>query len=244
MNDRLSPKGNALVLLSGGQDSTTVLYWVKQLRGRLDTFVDDIEALTINYGQRHDLELTAAETVARMAGVKRTQIDLPDVLIGSSPLVNKGEQVDGYKDYDSLPGGIEKTFVAGRNILFLTLAGNFAYANNFTHIFIGVSEEDFGGYPDCRESFLWSMEEALNRGLFGMETEERIYIHAPLINKNKKATVQLAIALPGCWNALKFSHTCYRGERPPCGVCHACLLRQKGFDEAGHTDPLIEEVTK
>jgi len=205
-----------LVVLSGGQDSTTCLYWVKAQPG-----VEEIHCLTFDYGQRHGVELRSAYKVGAMAEVDTHElVELPDgVLIGDSPLVNPDFEVDEYESEDQLPGGIEKTFVPAR-------------------IVIGVSQEDFGGYPDCRGDFISAMSEAISEGL-----PEPVLIVTPLINKTKRETVDLAVELDnGVMEALAMSHTCYQGDWPPCGRCHSCLLRAKGFEEAGIPDPLITHV--
>lgn len=225
---------SALVLLSGGQDSTTCLFWA------LREF-KDVRALTINYGQRHDAELRAADKVAQIAGVEHTRIDVPEVLRGMSPLVNRKERVEEYTSAETLPGGLEKTFVPARNALFLVLAANVAYCEQTPNIVIGVSQEDYGGYPDCRDSFISSMELSLRLALHHEDAPFKVQIRVPLIYKSKASTVLLAQSLgPDCWSALSYSHTCYKGEVPPCGVCHACLLRAKGFRLAGVMDPLLD----
>lgn len=217
----------ALVVLSGGQDSTTCLYWAKAR-------YDEIFAVTFDYGQRHSIEIEAAKAVAKMAGVVHHQIvKVGPILEGTSPLTNPNYQVEQYKDVESLPGGLEKTFVPGRNILFLTLAANRAYCLGADAIVTGVAQEDFGGYPDCREDFIKAMEYAVFKGL-----DCEITIETPLMHLSKRGTVDLARSLPGCMDALAHSHTCYNGHFPPCGKCHACLLRQKGFDLSGYDDPL------
>lgn len=221
-----------LVVLSGGQDSTTCLYWAKAQPG-----VEEIHCLTFDYGQRHGEELRSASKVGQMAKVASHElIELPDgILIGDSPLVNSEFEVDEYDSEDELPGGIEKTFVPARNIMFLSIAANRASVLGCDSIIIGVSQEDFGGYPDCRGDFISAMSEAISQGL-----PEPVLIVTPLINKTKKETVELAVELNnGVIEALAMSHSCYQGEWPPCGRCHACLLRAKGFEEAGIPDPLI-----
>jgi 7-cyano-7-deazaguanine synthase len=226
-------KKKALVVLSGGQDSTTCLYWALN-----NPNYSDVRTITFDYGQKHSVEIEAAQKIANLAGVENEIINIRDTLKGTSPLVNKDFEVEKYKDADSLPGGLEKTFVPSRNMLFLTIASNRAYIHDCSAIITGVSQEDFGGYPDCRQTFIDSMEKTFLTGL-----EKPIKIVTPLIDLNKKQTVELAVKLDGCMNALYFSHTCYEGEHPvPCGKCHACLLRQKGFDEAGVIDPIQERA--
>jgi 7-cyano-7-deazaguanine synthase len=161
-------------------------------------------------------------------------VDLGPVFAGLSPLTDKSREVGRYASADLLPGGLEDTFVPCRNMMFLTLAANRAYVLGASAIIIGVSQEDYGGYPDCRESFLTAAQAALNLGL-----DRKLEIIAPLVHRTKRDTVELATELDGALEALGYSHTCYAGEFPPCGHCHACLLRQRGFTAAGIRDPLV-----
>jgi 7-cyano-7-deazaguanine synthase len=217
----------ALVVFSGGQDSTTCLYWAKQRFG-------SVRALTFDYGQRHRLELDSARTIAKMAGVEHEVIDLGHIFAGLSPLTDLSKSVEAYDDVDKLPQGIASTFVPGRNVLFLSVAANRAYVLGCETVVIGVAQQDFGGYPDCRLDFIEKMQAALASGL-----ESPLTIAAPLMNLTKKETVVLAQSLPGCLEALAYSTTCYNGENPPCGHCNSCLLRAKGFAQAGIVDPLL-----
>ena len=218
----------ALVVLSGGQDSTTCLYWALRQYG-------EVVAVTFDYGQRHAIEIEAAREIAEHAGIEWELVRIPP-LGGDSPLTELAREVRQYESADALPGGIEDTFVPGRNIIFLALAANRAASLGCEIIIAGLSQEDFGGYPDCRRVFVDAMEKAVNLGLEG--TAAKIVIETPLINMSKKETVLLAQEV-GAMEALALSHTCYNGERPPCGHCHACLLRLKGFEEAGVEDPLL-----
>ncbi len=218
----------ALVVLSGGQDSTTCLYWALRQ-------YDKVVAVTFDYGQRHAIEIEAAREIAEHAGIEWELVRIPP-LGGDSPLTELAREVRQYESADALPGGIEDTFVPGRNIIFLALAANRAASLGCEIIIAGLSQEDFGGYPDCRRVFVDAMEKAVNLGLEG--TVAKIVIETPLINMSKKETVLLAQEV-GAMEALALSHTCYNGERPPCGHCHACLLRLKGFEEAGVEDPLL-----
>lgn len=221
----------ALVILSGGQDSTTCLYWAKQK-------FDVVHAVTFNYGQRHKIEIESAKKVGELAGVASHEfIDLGPILKGTSPLVNKENQVGHYDSVDALPGGIEPTFVPARNILFLTIAANRAACLGCTHLVTGVCQEDFGGYPDCRRDFIDAMEEALGEGIVG--EPDAFNIQTPLMDLTKAQSVELAAELEGCMEALAYSHTCYDGQYPPNPYNHASLLRAKGFADAGLPDPLI-----
>lgn len=223
----------ALVVLSGGQDSTTCLYWAIAQGWQ-------VSAVTFNYNQRHAIEIESAKTIARLAGVAHEVVDLGPVLKGTSPLVS-GETLAQYADHNSLPGGLEKTFVPMRNQLFLTIAANRAYVLGADILVTGVCQEDFGGYPDCRRVFIDSFEETCNHGTFTGEADTRpnLVIVTPLMDLTKAQSVDLALSLPGCYAALAHSHTSYDGQYPPIGKDHATLLRAKGFEEAGVPDPLV-----
>ena len=238
----------ALVVFSGGQDSTTCLYLAIQQYKRAN-----VAALTINYGQRHQAELTAASRIATFARVTHEIVEIgPNILKGSSPLVSK-EKLEEYTDYNSLPGGLEKTFVPMRNQLFLTIAANRAINADCNEIWTGVSQEDYGGYPDCRTKFIDSFERTVIAGsptTPGMVTKENgeteegeipldFKVVTPLMYKSKMLTVQAAMELPLCYEALSLSHTSYGGEYPPTGKDHASLLRAKGFEKANIPDPLV-----
>lgn len=228
-------KEPALVILSGGQDSTTCLFWA------LENF-NQVYAVTYNYGQRHAIELEAAKRVVDMAcWVKEHKvIDVGPILQGASPLVSNNE-LEQYADMHSLPGGLEKTFVPGRNLLFLTLAANHAYARRIFNLVTGVCQEDFGGYPDCRQTFIDAAQETIRRG-FGYDDSDpfsKLTIHTPLMNLTKAESVRLAFSMPECWHAMAYTHTAYDGQYPPVGNDHATLLRAKGFYEANLADPLV-----
>lgn len=227
----------ALVVLSGGQDSTTCLFLAREL-------ADEVVAITFDYGQRHSAEIDAAFFVACAAGLtpeQRETITLPQgVLAGSSPLVDPLEVVESYADADALPGGIEKTFVPMRNALFLTLAANRAIVLGCDVILTGISEEDYGGYPDCRAEFLVAMQGMIRSAI--AESSPVPELVAPLLHIDKAGTVDMARLLPGCMEALAYTHTCYKGVFPPCGTCHACLLRARGFERAGVPDPLVQRA--
>lgn len=225
----------AVVVLSGGQDSTTCLFHAIQ-RGY------EVHAITFNYGQRHSREVQAAAQVALLAGVKTHEIvRLPaHVLRGTSPLVSDA-QLEQYTGHDALPGGLEKTFVPMRNQLFLTIAANRAYTHGTNVVITGVSQEDFGGYPDCTREFIDLFEAVSSRGTFtgDRETLPFLSVQTPLIHLDKEATVRMALELEGCYAALAYSHTSYAGEYPPTSKDHASLLRAKGFEKAGVPDPLV-----
>ena len=224
----------AVVVLSGGQDSTTCAFLAKR-----DGF--DLHAITFDYNQRHRREIDAARKVAELVGVLSHEVvELGPVLKGTSPLVS-GETLEQYADHGSLPGGLEKTFVPMRNQLFLTIAANRAYCVGARHLITGVCEEDSGGYPDCRQRFISSFEDTCGFGTFTGEdgAPDGLTVWTPLMKMTKAESVLLALDLPGCYEALAWSHTSYDGAYPPTGHDHATLLRAKGFEEAGIPDPLI-----
>lgn len=231
---------DALVVLSGGQDSTISLYWALKQCG------PNIATVTFDYGQRHSIEIKAAETISKMAGVKQHEIiHLGSTLLKStSPLTDPAvllETYNNYQEMDTIIGErIEKTFVPMRNALFLTVAANRAYAIGTTYIVTGVCQQDNANYPDCRLEFVTDMEDALNSAL-GIGT---LRILTPLMFKTKAESIRMAMELPGCMDALAYSHTAYDGQYPPTSKDHASTLRAQGFLEAGVPDPLVLRAWK
>ena len=216
----------ALVVLSGGQDSTTCLYWA------IDRFgADAVETLTFDYGQRHRIELECAVRVAQLAGVPNTRLPIDTfTALGGDALTDTDIAVQETVDKDT---GLPNTFVPGRNLVFLTFAAAFAWQRDIGHLVTGVAQTDYSGYPDCRQETIEALQHAIR---LGMESE--IVIHTPLMHLTKKETVELARDL-GALPAMAHTHTCYNGQRPPCGQCPACELRARGFAEAGIEDPLV-----
>lgn len=218
--------GNALVVLSGGQDSTTCLYWAIREFGK-----DAVETVTFDYGQRHRIELECAASIAANAGVKNTLLPIDTFgVIGGTALTEQGIAVaQGLDAQTHLPN----TFVPGRNLIFLTFAAAFAYKRGSEHLVTGVAQTDYSGYPDCREDTITALQAAIRLGM-----DNEIQIHTPLMHLSKKETVELARDL-GALDAMAETHTCYKGQQPPCMECPACVLRAKGFEEAGIPDPLV-----
>lgn len=254
----MSKKPATLVVLSGGQDSTTCLFNAiadaeneYKTEGKSGT-MREVHAVTFNYGQRHQRELDAAHAVFCIAKnahpqtiVSHEVVDVGPILVSSSPLVS-GNELEQYADHNSLPGGIEKTFVPLRNMLFLTLAANRAVAMGADRIVTGVCQEDFGGYPDCRRVFIDAVQKAVNLSNEGAAAE--ILIETPLMFLTKAQSVDLAVNLSLCgynaYGALAYSHTSYDGRYPPVGHDHATLLRAKGFIQANTPDPLVLRAHK
>jgi len=221
----------AVILLSGGLDSTTVLAMAKS-----QGF--DCYALSFRYGQRHSHELTAAATVAAAQGVARhvvAQIDLRE--FGGSALTADIEVPKGRSTSD-MSYGIPITYVPARNTVFLSFALAWAERLGSSDIFVGVNALDYSGYPDCRPEYIAAYETMANLATkAGVEGTQKLKIHSPLISLTKAQIVQEGLRL-----GVGYSHTssCYdpQEDGKPCGGCDSCLLRAKGFAEAGVKDPL------
>ena len=220
----------AIVLLSGGLDSTTALYVAKS-QG-----FDEIYALTFLYGQKHDRELRSAAEVAKAAGGKehKTVRLMLNEWDGCSLTDPKMEVEDGNLERTDIPD----TYVPARNMVFLSVAASWADALGVADIFIGVSEVDYSGYVDCREEFIRAMEQAVNLGtVLGAEKKQHITLHAPFMHLTKAEEIKWGMELGVDYG---LTWTCYRGDEKPCGTCDSCLLRAKAFEEAGVEDPLLK----
>ena len=227
-----------MVVLSGGQDSTTCLYWAREQ-------FSEVHAITFNYGQKHSRELEAAKTVAKMAKINSHQfIEIPNILKGRSPLVNLSEKLEQYADYESMDkiigNRVELTFVPMRNAFFLTVAANYALEKDIYDLVTGVCQQDNANYPDCRERYIDSQQHTINEAL-GITNFK---IHTPLMNLSKAQSIKMAQTMNGCMDALAYSHTAYDGQYPPLGKDHATVLRAQGFVEANVPDPLIVRAFK
>ena len=229
MNDSLQAK-SALVVFSGGQDSTTCLYWA------INHF-DTVRTLTFDYGQRHRIELECAKQIAELARVPHEVLSIGTFAeLGGNALTGNLE-VEVQKEKSNREN-LPNTFVPGRNLILLSFAAARAWQLEIENIVTGVCQTDYSGYPDCRKNTIEALQLALNLGM-----ERQFVLHTPLMWLDKAQTVMMAKDL-GALEALSFSHTCYNGIFPPCGSCQACRLRNKGFYEAGVIDPLIERAKK
>lgn len=228
-----------LVVLSGGQDSTTCAFWARK-------YFHELHCVTFNYGQRHHREIEAARIIARQVGAASHEVvDLGPILKGRSPLTDPNAELEQYSSFDQMDAVIgnrvELTFVPMRNALFLSLAANRAICLDINTIVTGVCQEDNANYPDCRGEFILAQEHTINQALGLLENDpRRIHISTPLLKLPKKDTVNMAWALGiEAYAALAFSHTAYDGKYPPTGQDHATILRAHGFEQAGLPDPLI-----
>lgn len=224
----------AVVLLSGGLDSTTIMAIVKN-KGY------DIYALSFDYGQRHKLELEAARKVAGHFGAKSHLIPRLDLdTIGGSALTEDIPIPQGRKLKEIGSDDVPITYVPARNTIFLAYALAWAEVLDATDIFIGVNSVDFSGYPDCRPEFIQSFQNTANLATKAGVEGKGIKIHTPLINMTKGEIIKKGISM-GVDYAM--THTCYSPKKDglPCGKCDSCLLREKGFKEAGIADPLVNQ---
>lgn len=236
-------KSSALVVLSGGQDSTTCLLWAKRE-------YDIVHTVSFDYGQKHSIELSSAAVVSLMVGAdSHRRLNVSGLLRGRSPLVNPRTELETYTDFDSMDKTIgdrvELTFVPLRNPLFLLVAANLALSLDCYNVVTGVCAMDNANYPDCSQMFVnvmtRMMREAL--GMYRIAYDgPQLNLVTPLIDMSKAETVALAASFPDGMATMAYTHTCYAGKVPPCGVCHACTLRAEGFKLAGVPDPLIERV--
>lgn len=225
----------ALVIFSGGLDSTVCLYHAMQ-------HYDEVHAISFDYGQRHIIELESAKTIAKMAMVSHEIVDIKDILKSSSPLMSKETSLKTYENTEQLNASVgksqEQAFVPMRNALFLTIAANRAEALGGADIITGVV--DGANFDDTREVFIKATEDYINKALgHDHRGTTPIQIVAPLLFLSKADTANLARTLPGCWNALAYSHTSYDGVYPPTDNNRSNLLRASGFLEAGYPDPLV-----
>lgn len=217
----------AVVLLSGGLDSTTALYW-SQTKGYSPV------ALSIRYGQRHVKELNAARAVARAAKVRIHEAALSLPWLGGSSLTNSSLRIPDMPLKKISQGGIPSTYVPGRNTIFLSLAVSLADAVGAEAIVIGANALDYSGYPDCRPPFISAFGRVAVEGTKRGSEGNPLKILAPLLRLDKKGVVRLAqkVGAP-----LRLTWSCYAGGIRQCGRCDSCKLRAKGFREAGLQDP-------
>lgn len=214
--NKMINKDSAVILFSGGQDSTTCLFWAKKKFKK-------IYALAFSYGQKHSHEIDIAKNIAQMAEVEFHLINADFISsLGNSSLTNTNIQMDECKPTNSFPN----TFVPGRNLFFISMAAVFAREKGINHIITGVSQTDFSGYPDCRDSFIKSINVALNEAM-----DYQFIIETPLMWLDKAETWELADQL-GIFDLVKNETlTCYNGIKGDgCGHCPSCKLRNDGLN--------------
>jgi 7-cyano-7-deazaguanine synthase len=226
-------RSKALCVLSGGQDSTLCTAIACQK-------FEQVHAITFEYGQSNVIELESASAIAKALNLASHEIiQLGSVLKGTSPLLVSDAPSVQHNSTEELPREDDSMFVPARNILFLSLAGNRAAVLGAKDIFIGVCEVDFdGGYYDCRQLFISAMSKAIGEGIWGMP--DSFNINTPLMQLNKAESVNLAVEILGdrFEEIFALTHTCYTGIKGGCGKCEACIDRDRGFSQAGVTDPI------
>ena len=219
----------AVVLLSGGLDSTTTLAIARQ-QGR------ECYALTFRYGQRHVIEIEAAKRIAIQFQVKRHGIvDLDLAVFGNSALTGN-LKVPKNRSLKDISHGIPVTYVPARNTVFLSYALAYSEVNEVNDIFLGVNAIDYSGYPDCRAEYIHAFEQMANLATKSGVDGKRITIHTPLIHLNKAQIIKKGADLGVDYS---ITHSCYdpASNGMACGQCDSCLLRKKGFADAGIDDP-------
>lgn len=206
----------AIVVFSGGQDSTTCLFWAKEQ-------FKEVEAVTFDYGQRHRLEIECAKEIAKEVGVKHHILDMSLLnQLAPNALTRDDIEVEEGKN-----GELPSTFVPGRNLLFLSFAGVLSSQVGAKHIVTGVCETDFSGYPDCRDVFIKSLNVTMNLAM-----DDTFVIHTPLMCLTKAQTWELADQLGVLDFVRNNTLTCYNGIiADGCGECPACKLRKRGLEE-------------
>jgi 7-cyano-7-deazaguanine synthase len=223
----------AICLLSGGLDSATCLGVAR--RDGFETY-----ALSFDYGQRHIHELEAARLVAASLGAAAHRIAHIDLRMFGGSALTAGIDVPKHRSVEEMGAGIPITYVPARNTIFLAFAMAWAEVLGAADIFLGVNAVDYSGYPDCRPEFIAAFETMANLATrAGVEGTTRLRIHTPLLQLTKAGIIQLGVS---CAVDFSLTHSCYDPGPAgrPCGACDSCLLRAKGFAEAGVRDALLD----
>ncbi|MCX7641290.1 MAG: 7-cyano-7-deazaguanine synthase QueC [Elusimicrobiales bacterium] len=217
----------AVVSFSGGLDSTTCLCWAIS-KGF------NICAVSFDYGQRHKKEIYAAKKIASVLNVKLIEIKLNLPWLNVSSLVDKKKEIPNASIKEIISKDrIPSTYVPVRNLIFASLLVSYAESHNFDYVVMGPNAIDFSGYPDCRPVFYKYLNMAVKYGT----KNGKIKILTPIINMSKKEIIKLALKLKA---PIQYSWSCYRGDKKPCGICDACKIRKKAFEELNIKDPAYE----
>ena len=222
-------KKKAIVLFSGGLDSTTCLYWALAQGYACET-------LTVSYGQKHEREVRAAKEIADKLGVKQHFVTLDFPWLASSSLVDGKQEIPDLPMEEIESGKIPSTYVPGRTLVFLSIAASLMDSLHADAIVAGPNAIDFSGYPDCTPMFFKSASEAINRGTEQGVTKG-VEVLAPLMDLSKEDIVKLGVKLGV---PFELTWSCYSGGEKPCGHCDSCKLRARGFAEAGVKDGAVK----
>lgn len=225
-------KNNALILFSGGIDSTTVLYWAKnEFRKILPVIID--------YSQKHSIEVKNAIKIAEMNNLEHLFIRFPLGELLGSALLDPGWEIPESIETAKDSRGIPETYVPFRNGIFLSLAAGIAETRNIENILTGFNLIDTPDYPDTTKRFTEKMEDVINEGTTASITGKKYRVVTPLIEKSKKEIIEMGISLGADYS---LSVSCYRGEEMPCLKCPSCDVRAQAFSEIGIEDPLISRL--
>jgi 7-cyano-7-deazaguanine synthase len=235
----MSPTGNgrkAVVLVSGGLDSATVLA-IARSEGW------ELHAISFDYGQRHRFELDSAAKVCAANGVASRFVFPVDTSIFQGSALTNDIAVPHNRSDDQMSSGIPVTYVPARNTIFLSVALGLAESIGSSDLFIGVNAIDYSGYPDCRPEFVAAFEQMANLATKAGIDGQRISIHTPLVSLTKAQIIQRGLELGVDYS---LTHSCYdpSPDGISCGECDSCLLRLRGFDDADTTDPIAYSVSR
>ncbi len=223
-------KKKAVIMFSGGLDSTACLCWA------LDKGYE-CSAITVSYGQKHIREKKSAHKIAKLLGVKLFDLKLDLPWLKSSSLVDKNKKIPNFKISEIKNKSIPSTYVPGRNLIFTSIGVSLADSIKAEAVVLGPNIVDYSGYPDCRPVFYNALEKAVNFGTEIGSSGGKIKLLMPLIKMSKADIVKLSIKLKA---PLKYTWSCYSGLKYPCQKCDSCKLRAKGFAEAKIKDPALK----
>ncbi|MCK4763959.1 MAG: 7-cyano-7-deazaguanine synthase QueC [Candidatus Aminicenantes bacterium] len=225
---------NAVILFSGGLDSTTALYWAKKN-------FDKVYALIFDYAQKHNIEVEMAKKTAAKVGVEFQVIDFPLKSIVYSALIDEEKEIPESLAESKNEAGVPFTYVPFRNGIFLALAAAFAESRGIFDLITGFNLIDTPDYPDTTEAFTAKMEAAINQGTSASITGKNFKVHTPLIRKSKKEIIEFGLELQADYS---YSVSCYRGQEQPCLKCPSCDIRARAFGQLDMADPLIIRLKK
>lgn len=224
----------AIVLFSGGIDSTTALHWGKK-------HFTQVQALVFSYSQRHSIEVKMAGKIAAFQNIPCTIVEFPLKGLVSSALIGRDREIPRSDDRPRGKGSIPVTYVPFRNGIFLAVAAAVAESRNIFHLITGFHVLDSPDYPDTTGAFTRKMEAAINQGTSAFQTGQKFRIHAPFLKKKKKEIIARGLRMGADYS---FSISCYRGEEIPCLNCPACVIRSQAFSQLNLEDPLVIRLKK
>jgi len=225
---------HAVLLFSGGLDSTTALYWCLQE-------FQQVYALIVDYGQRHHIEVQAAQTIAGRLGVETHLLNFPLKNIALSALMDDEKEIPQSLALSKDKDGVPFTYVPFRNGIFLSVAAAFAESRQARHLVTGFNLIDTPDYPDTTAAFTEKMEAAINQGTSASITGRTFKIHTPLIGKSKHEIISMGLEMGADYS---YSVSCYRGDQIPCLKCPSCDIRDNAFKHLDMEDPLVTRLKK